>query len=302
MEKIALAFLTFLVLFSASGLALAEFDLVIVRSDVSTDYIIGSAYASSAGVPILLTDPDELSEEEKRQLSSYKSEESSVLILGGKEAISENIENEVEELGFSVTRIWDWDRYGTASRAALDLWGTSNDAILVDGEDSTNYLRAQRLAIEKSYPILFTKTNDMPETTSIALQRMGVQRVYTYKNVDTGGYQNIELESGDVVLVEIEKEKQVVPFILVGIVFILIALVAYLWYKKSNIPDSILTDEEKEIIKHIKKGARQNELPALTGFSKPKISRLLQDMEERDIVEREKEKKTYKIDLKVEIR
>jgi len=62
--------------------------------------------------------------------------------------------------------------------------------------------------------------------------------------------------------------------------------------------DFFTVDERKVIEIVMEKGeVSQEELPELTGFSKPKISRLLKDLVDRKVVERKKFGKTYLVKL-----
>ncbi|MFQ6052348.1 MAG: helix-turn-helix transcriptional regulator [Candidatus Hydrothermarchaeota archaeon] len=62
-----------------------------------------------------------------------------------------------------------------------------------------------------------------------------------------------------------------------------------------------LEEEGLKIIEEIEKAGGdilQEELPKLTGFSRPKISRLISDLVEKGIIEKEEYKRTYRLKLK----
>jgi uncharacterized membrane protein len=86
-----------------------------------------------------------------------------------------------------------------------------------------------------------------------------------------------------------------------SLLVVVILITVYLW-KRRSIPSTVFTKEEKHIINIIKKqNPKQNELPMLTGFSKPKVSRLLQELETRKIVKRKKLKRTYVVQIRTKI-
>jgi len=64
-----------------------------------------------------------------------------------------------------------------------------------------------------------------------------------------------------------------------------------------------MTDDEEKLIELLRMHGKteQNKLAGLTGYSKPRISRMLRSLEERGIITRERFKKTYKIKLKPKI-
>lgn len=73
-------------------------NVLVTRGDFFTDGLAGGAYASSLGpAPTLLVRPDSLPEISKQWLSLYRGSLSQVLILGGTGAISQSVEDEIEE-------------------------------------------------------------------------------------------------------------------------------------------------------------------------------------------------------------
>ncbi len=75
----------------------------------------------------------------------------------------------------------------------------------------------------------------------------------------------------------------------------------FVGFKKSKINFLDLEEEGLKIIEEIEKAGGdilQEELPKITGFSRPKISRLISDLVEREIIEKEEYKRTYRLKLK----
>lgn len=297
MKKIILTIFIFL---SMIPLAKAiSYDLIVVRADIPTEYTIASVYANYMKIPVVLVNPNEIPIETKRELFGYVGNYRNILIIGGKEAISFGVENELKEMGFNVGRLWDWNRYGTAARAAIELWDKSDSAVIVDGENYQNLLLAQRFALKNNLPILFIKNFSIPVETRSALRRLETKKIYLFEEKIEDDLE-IPVEMMTVEKMDFEEEKEGMFnwmfFASTGfIAFILLSF--YLW-KRRSIPSEILTKEERKIINVIKKGdIKQNQLPAITGFSKPKVSRLLQNLERRKIIKRKGLKRTYIVEL-----
>jgi len=284
--------------------AMPSYDLIITRVDIPTDYVIASVYANYVKIPVVLVNPNEISADVEKELIGYAGNNyKNVLILGGEEAISPNVENKLTGMGFDVNRLWDWDRYGTAGRVAIELWVKSENVVMVDGENYQNLLLAQRYALKNNLPILFIKNSTIPSESKTALQKLGVTKIYLFEEgiEDTSG---IIIEKMSIQKIDFEKEEKEEfnwMFPISSLLVVVILITIYLW-KRRSIPSTVLTKEEKHIINIIKKqNPKQNELPMLTGFSKPKVSRLLQELEARKIVKRKKLKRTYIVQIRTKV-
>jgi len=68
--------------------------------------------------------------------------------------------------------------------------------------------------------------------------------------------------------------------------------------KDDSVPVFVLTEDERKLVQALKNGEeRQEKLPGATNFSRPKVTRLVMDLESKGIISREKKGKTYKIKL-----
>jgi len=297
MKKLILTIFIFLSMFPL--VKAISYDLIVVRADIPTEYTVASVYANYMKIPVVLVSPNEIPSETKKELFGYVGSYRNILIIGGKEAISFGVENEFKEMGFNAGRLWDWNRYGTAARAAIELWDKSDSVVIVDGENYKNLLLAQRFALKNNLPILFIKNISIPTETRSALERLETKKIYVFEEKiedDLG----ISVEMMTVEKMDFREEERTafnwMFFASTGFVaFILLSF--YLW-KRRGIPSEILTKEERKIINAIKKGdVKQNQLPTITGFSKPKVSRILQNLESRKIIKRKILKRTYIVEL-----
>jgi uncharacterized membrane protein len=66
------------------------------------------------------------------------------------------------------------------------------------------------------------------------------------------------------------------------------------------VPLFVLTEDERMVVNAIVRAGgelRQDELPELTNYSRPKVSRIVNDLEGKQILMREKKGKTYKVSI-----
>lgn len=274
-------------------------DLIIARNNVPVDYMIASSYANSKNIPIMFINPDKISQQTKEMLRGYVERgKTNLVIIGGKEAVSISNENELESMGFEIKRLWDWSRYGTAARVGIELWKESDEAIIIKGNNRQNFLLAQKVSFEKNIPILLTKNESIPMETKTALKKMNVKKVYSFENLGLRGFDTEVLRVSDLD-VSLNKKKERSYWLETGIILLVfIVLLGYVLRKK-RFPESFLTSEEKMIVSILKDKGRikQSWLPGLTGWSKPKISRLVTELERRGIIKKEKGKRTNMLKL-----
>lgn len=292
-----------------------SYDVIIVRGDIPTDYVIASIYAHSSEIPIVLVNPNSIPGDIKKELAGYaRSGYKDLLIIGGKEAISLGVEDSLRGMGFSVSRLWDWNRYGTAARVAIDLWSKAESTVIVNGEEYQDFLVAQRVALKNNIPILFSLNASITPETADALQKLEVRQAFLVGNGDVSGVLNqmgIATKTIDVSFKDLEEGTTLLDMdsiilyslliILALIILISLVYIRRIFRDRVSIPSMVLVPEEQEIIKAIKNSygaVMQNKLPEVTGFSRPKICRLVKVLEDRGVIKREKKKKTYILKLK----
>ncbi|WP_027954930.1 cell wall-binding repeat-containing protein [Halobacillus kuroshimensis] len=144
--------------------------VVIARGDSFPDALAGAPLAYKLDAPILLTKSNKLSSEVKAELDRLGAEKA--VILGGDGAVSDYVRYQLEGQGLSVERIDGKDRYETAANIAARLDGSPDKAIVADGRNYPDALSAASFAAQNGYPILLTKTNELPAETKRALKNM----------------------------------------------------------------------------------------------------------------------------------
>ena len=319
MNKWGTLIIFFLLFVSILGPSMAEistYDVIVVRGDILIDYTVAQAYSQKENIPILLTDPKTLSESSKRELMGFYDEGArKVLLIGGTtDAISESIELEIASIGYEVTRIWDWDRAGTAARVAIDLWKYSRESVIINGNIEESYLIASKFAMKREIPILITNENDLPPSTQEALEKINARKVYVVgpmvsdnvvKSLTSKGI-TVERLGTDINISDVKNLSEEgmnlkidVISMLAGLFIGAVALLIVFRFKKDDsVPVFVLTEDERKLVQALKNGEdRQERLPEATNFSRPKVTRLVMNLESKGIIFREKKGKTYKIKL-----
>ncbi|MFB6216616.1 MAG: cell wall-binding repeat-containing protein, partial [Candidatus Aenigmatarchaeota archaeon] len=178
-SKTVLGLTLALALVSVPVLAADSVDKVILASSVNNpDAMVATSVSHKLGVPILFTDGDELSEETRSALRDL--DPSEVVVVGGPAVVSEDVVNEVKNLGYSTTWLWGMTRYGTAEEITTRFWPEgAEEAVLVEnrrGERNLNALAASTNLVKDS-PILPISQGEIPAVILNQLKELNVERV-----------------------------------------------------------------------------------------------------------------------------
>ncbi|WP_297093147.1 cell wall-binding repeat-containing protein [Thermococcus sp.] len=321
---ILLVFSSFILPFSSAqqgGGEKPEYDLIIVRNDDMIDYIVALPYAKMLDVPILPVNPKELDPGTIVQLQSYAQFGwNHVLIIGDSQAVSDNVQDELLNMGFIVERIGGAVRTETAAKLALHFYPNGADIVVVaSSSDYGSALAAARWAMIYGYPLLLTQEDALSDSTANAIKKLNPELVElmgagmskdVQKKIEEMGYQTYWVkENLEIRLPEQPKETNWVLIIAAVILSLAVAIPVSLYYAKkrwaaNRVPIEVLTEKERIVVKAIlEKGGviKQEELPELTGYSRPTISRIIQELEKKQLVEREKVGKTFIVKLTKEI-
>lgn len=132
------------------------------------DALSGGPRAGAEGSPILLTQDDNLPAE-----TAYALEELDpdlVTVLGGEEAVSEEVLAEIGEQTDEVRRVAGEDRYETSALLA-EQTAPGEAAMVASGEDFPDALAGTALAghLGVDVPLLLTQPDNLPEATGSVL-------------------------------------------------------------------------------------------------------------------------------------
>lgn len=313
---VLLSALLLLINAGAASAGEAGYDAIVVRSDLPYEWIIAKAYSEKAKIPIIAVEPKEIKKETREMLSGFKaSGAGEILILGGESAISPEIAQEIEGMGFTTHRISETDRYGTSARVAVDLYSGADEVVIVSADKADFLLLGERLSLAAGAPILFVKHDAVPKSTYDALNIIRPERIFIITDsktiedelraLGTGiekieSYEEIKRYDSE----EREKSRFRVLVIITTLSGLLLLFFIYRRRREKKLAYAMLTSDEDKIISAIKeKGGEilQEELYEITGFSRPKISRLVMELEERKLIAKEQFKKTFKLKINKEV-
>ncbi|WP_367883328.1 DUF7343 domain-containing protein [Thermococcus peptonophilus] len=226
-------------------------------------------------------------------------------------------------LGFQVTRIGGETRVDTAAKLAEEFYPSGIDAVvLASASDYGSALAAARWAMAYDRPFLLTNPSNISQSVKDTLSRLKPETVILIgaglsknieKELQAMGYSTYWLQENITISVPTSTvpEKTNWGGYVIGAVILTLAVAipASLYYAKkkwaaNRVPIEVLTEKERAVVKAIlEKGGtiKQEELPELTGYSRPTISRIIQELEKKQLVEREKTGKTFIVKLTKEI-
>lgn len=174
-------------------------DTVILASTENyPDALMAASAANKLGVPILLTEQDELPEETRDALQGLQPSE--IVVVGGSAVVSDAVVSDLQQ-DYNVTRLWGTTRYGTAVEVAEHFWiEGADEAILVQdnlNEDNGRLLAAAKeLAREEDAPVYLTPEDSVPAIVQSSLEELGVQRVTLIGQSISDGYRSAITDLG----------------------------------------------------------------------------------------------------------
>jgi len=306
-----------------------RYDLILVRNDELIDYLITLPYSHSFNIPILPINPKELNEVTKAQLYSYiQLGRTRLLIVGNVNAISLEVEKELENMGFIVTRIGGADRTETAEKLALHFYPNgSKTVILASALDYGSTLAAAELAVEYNYPLLLTWESQLSPSALRGLEELNAKIVVL---VGFGINETVEntLKELGYETYWIGRSIEPPPFytqtsttpqpqeskysFLKGVLITLVVSAPIFFYlgrkvrTQQNEILNLLNEKEKAVLRAILEHGgeiKQEDLPELVGYSRPTISKVIQELENKGLIKREKSGKTFvvKIERKIKL-
>ncbi|NOZ76471.1 MAG: hypothetical protein GXO65_02085, partial [Euryarchaeota archaeon] len=279
------------------------------------EWIIAQAYSHKSGTPIVTTDPDFLTEDAKVQLQGYLNAGArKVLVLGGEKAVSPAVERELAAMGFLTHRISEGDRHGTSARVAMELYPGVDSCVIVNGESYSGLLVAERAAALTGSPILLVKSDEVPGSVQEALVVLGIRDIYL---VTEGLSEDVgEALSSSGYRVHLLRNRSDIPAqggglpdaLLPGAAGAILGVLAVLGWSalkrsRERVPFTLLTEDEEKVVRAIRERGgelTQDLLPEMTGFSRPKISRIVADLADRQILSKTPQGRTQKLRIEKE--
>ncbi|MFB6213027.1 MAG: cell wall-binding repeat-containing protein [Candidatus Nanohaloarchaea archaeon] len=186
-------------------------DKVILASTANfPDAFIASAPSEKLGIPVLLTDKNQLTSSTRQSIQELGAEE--VIIVGGPAVVSDSVQTEVESMVNSTTRLFGTTQVGTSIEVSSYFWGEGSDSATIvqypqDAENGYKLLSAVKNEVQdEDEPILISKTGTLSAAVLSEIDRLGATEVDVYSTDAVNVTQ--DLRNIGVTDVEVEEPEQ----------------------------------------------------------------------------------------------
>lgn len=151
-------------------------DTVLVADGGSfPDALSGAAAAAMLGSPILLVSTDAVPEataEELRRLEPRR-----ILVLGGTNVVSPDVEAALGGMAEEVQRLAGPDRWGTSAAISTALFGTADVVWVASGQEFPDALAGGAAAARDGAPLLLVARDTVPAPVEAELRRLAPSRI-----------------------------------------------------------------------------------------------------------------------------
>lgn len=148
---------------------------VLTSNDRLGEALVAGTLASKHDAPLLLTAPGQLAWSAAQALQELRTRE--VLVVGGPEAVSDAVLDELRRRGMGVSRVAGEDAVATAAAVARRVGAPGRHAYLATTAAWPDALSATLPAGREGAPVLLTARDELPRSTADALAALGVRRV-----------------------------------------------------------------------------------------------------------------------------
>lgn len=139
------------------------------------DGLAAGPVAAARGGVLLLTEPDLLPAATRDELRRRMPPE--VVVLGGTDAVSRDVERDVRSLGIPVRRVGGADRHATAARLAATFPPGVERVVVATGATFADALAVGPMAARDGAPVLLVERDRVPPATADALARLAPAEV-----------------------------------------------------------------------------------------------------------------------------
>lgn len=158
-------------------------DSVLIASGRTfADVAAAAGLAGVLGAPILLTEPSFVPDVTMEALARLRAPD--VLILGGENAVSADVEFQLRQIYTGTRRIAGSSRFATAANIGLEMGplrvGTIDGeptAVIATGRNFPDALASGPVAYAGQFPVLLVEPDRLPQETAEAISDLGIQRV-----------------------------------------------------------------------------------------------------------------------------
>ncbi|MGI9018132.1 MAG: cell wall-binding repeat-containing protein [Euzebya sp.] len=150
--------------------------VVLARADIAADALAGTALASAAGGPVLLTPSDQLHPATAAEINRVLPDGATVYLLGGTSALSPQVEGALAD--YDVRRLAGASRFETAVEVARAVTASPGQIVLADGLTFADALIAGPAAALRGGVVVLTDgTRNHPAVDGYLSQHAAVEQV-----------------------------------------------------------------------------------------------------------------------------
>ncbi|MGB5946768.1 SpoIID/LytB domain-containing protein [Paenisporosarcina sp.] len=146
---------------------------VLGRGDLPVDALAGSVLANKLDTPILLTRPNSLPASVEEYLKDSLNPKATIYLLGGISAISPDVEDRLEDLGYVVKRVSGKSRTETSIEIAKLVGGSQSVFFATGDENSSDALSISPYAARNQIPIIIQQGINVSKATKDYLKNSG---------------------------------------------------------------------------------------------------------------------------------
>ena len=161
--------------------------VILSNGNKFSDVLTAVPYGKLEHAPILYVDQNRLPVETLNEINRLKAKK--VILIGGENTISKDLENKVKNMKLSVSRIGGVDRYETSKLIGENVRKLSTkgnkDVVVASGELFPDALSISPLALKDELPILLVKKNNIPKYTEQALSELSKGKIYVSGGINT---------------------------------------------------------------------------------------------------------------------
>jgi len=156
-------------------------DAVIIATGMNyADALSASALAGSLQAPLLLTKTESLSPGVQAEIERLGAEEA--WVMGSTAAVSQGVEDALEDAGLDVFRLEGADRYETSAEVAyavayLEDTAFAEKAFLARGDNFADGLAVSPLAYKNKVPVVLTRPTELSWPAAGAIEDLGITDV-----------------------------------------------------------------------------------------------------------------------------
>lgn len=158
----------------SSGLEPGIDTVFVATGEDYADALTGAARAGTEETAVLLTQPGHLPRATAAELERL--EASTIVILGGTQAVSEDVEDALATYG-EIERLAGDNRYDTAAEIAAQFPVGLDDAFVATGLEFPDALTGAALAGHLNSPVLLVQQDNIPRNTMRELTRLGAEEI-----------------------------------------------------------------------------------------------------------------------------